>query len=413
MFFQELLGIVAALAQTHIAVVEPGAALLHDAQLDAQVQDLAQFGDTLAEHDVELRLTEGGRHLVLDDLGAGTVADERAGGILEALDAAHVDAHAGIVFQRAAAGGDFGVAVDHAHFFTQLVDEDADRVGLADDAGQLAQSLAHQAGLQAHVAVAHLAFDLGPGHHGRHGVHHDGVDSAGAHQRFADLHGLLAGVRLADQQAVDVHAQRAGVGGVQGVLHIDESHFTAHLLGFGQHLQGQGGLAGGFRPVYFHDTAPGHTADAQRQVQAQAAGGDGVHLHGHVGAQLHDGAFAELLFDLRQRRLQRGLLVGGRAGALGGGIFLRCHVALLLFCCKLRLPRGPVKKAAPPDPRPGAPLRRFAVPAGPSLSYVPRAYRLRLSLLYTIPVQITTFCCVFLRLFHPIAGTPRPAFAAG
>ena len=51
-----------------------------------------------------------------------------------------------------------------------------------------------------------------------------------------------------------------------------------------------------------------HTAHAQRQIQPQTAGGDGIHLHGGVVAQLHDGALAELLFDLRQRRGQRVLL---------------------------------------------------------------------------------------------------------
>ena len=35
------------------------------------------------------------------------------------------------------------------------------------NAGQLAHGLAHQAGLQAHMAVAHLALDLSAGHHGR------------------------------------------------------------------------------------------------------------------------------------------------------------------------------------------------------------------------------------------------------
>ncbi len=164
-----------------------------------------------------------------------------------------------------------GVAVHDAHLFTQLVDEDADRVGLADDAGQLAHGLTHQAGLQAHMAVAHFALDLGPGHHGGNRVHHDGIDGTGAHQCFADLHGLLAGIRLADQQVVDVHAQCLGIGGVQCVLDVDEGHFAALLLGFGQDVQGQRGLTAGFRPVHLDDAAAGHTAHAQRQVQAQTA----------------------------------------------------------------------------------------------------------------------------------------------
>ena len=55
---QKLLGVVAALTQTDIAVVEPCTALLHDAQLDTHIDELAHFGDALTEHDIELGLTE-------------------------------------------------------------------------------------------------------------------------------------------------------------------------------------------------------------------------------------------------------------------------------------------------------------------------------------------------------------------
>lgn len=165
-----------------------------------------------------------------DDFSAGAVADECAGGVLQTLDTAHVDTHAGIVFQCTAAGGDFGVAIDDADFFAQLVDEDADGVRLSDNAGQLAQGLAHQAGLQADMAVAHLALNFGAGHHGGNGVDNDCVNRAGAHKGLANFHGLFTGVRLADQQAVDIDTQGGGVGGVEGVLNIDESDLAAHLL---------------------------------------------------------------------------------------------------------------------------------------------------------------------------------------
>ena len=75
-----------------------------------------------------------------------------------------------------------------------------------DRAGQLAQRLAHQAGLQADVAVAHLALDLGPRHQRGDRVDDDHVDGAGADQRLGDLERLLAGVGLADEQALEVDA---------------------------------------------------------------------------------------------------------------------------------------------------------------------------------------------------------------
>ena len=70
-------------------------------------------------------------------------------------------------------------------------------------AGELAQRLGHEARLQAHVRVAHLAFDFGLGHQRRDRVDDDDVDRAGAHQHVGDLERLLAGVRLRDEQVVD------------------------------------------------------------------------------------------------------------------------------------------------------------------------------------------------------------------
>ena len=74
--------------------------------------------------------------------------------------------------------------------------------------------------------------------------------------------------------------------------------------------------------------------EKERQVEAEAAGRDGVHLHGGVIAQLHDGALAELLFDLGQRSCQR-ILLCARLRLLGGGgdvvVLILCHSVLLLY----------------------------------------------------------------------------------
>jgi hypothetical protein len=86
----------------------------------------------------------------------------------------------------------------------------AGRVGAVQRAGELAQRLAHQPGLQADVAVTHLALDLRLGGQGRDRVDDDDVDRAGAHQHVRDLQRLLAGVGLRDQQLVDVDAERLG-----------------------------------------------------------------------------------------------------------------------------------------------------------------------------------------------------------
>ena len=93
---------------------------------------------------------------------------------------------------------------------------------LDDGAGELAQRLRHQAGLEADVAVAHLAFDFGLGDEGGDRVDDDDVDGVGADQQLADLQRLLAGVGLRDEQVVEVHAQPLGPGGVERVLGVDE-----------------------------------------------------------------------------------------------------------------------------------------------------------------------------------------------
>ena len=69
-----------------------------------------------------------------------------------------------------------------------------------------------------------------------------------------------------------------GIGGVQGVLCVHKGHLAAPLLGLRDDVQSQGGLAGGFRPVDLDDPAPGHAANAQRQVQGKGACGDGLHV---------------------------------------------------------------------------------------------------------------------------------------
>src|SRR6185436_9729453 len=52
----EQLGVLAALAEAEVAVREPGARLLDDLVLQADVDQLAHLGDALAVTDVELRL---------------------------------------------------------------------------------------------------------------------------------------------------------------------------------------------------------------------------------------------------------------------------------------------------------------------------------------------------------------------
>ena len=188
---------------------------------------------------------------------------------------------------------------------------------LLDGAGELAQRLAHQPGLQAGQRVAHFAFDFGLGRERGDRVDDDQVDRGRAHQRVDDLERLLAGVGLADQQVLQVDAELLGVADVERVFGVDEGAGAADLLHLGDDLQRERGLAARLRAVDLDDAAARQAADAERDVEAERAGGDDFDVFDHLAfAQAHDRALAELLFDLGQRGLQGlgffGVEAGGR-----------------------------------------------------------------------------------------------------
>ncbi len=222
---------------------------------------------------------------------------------------ADVQTHRGVELQGITAGGGFWAAEHHADFHADLVDEDHQAVGVLDVAGDLAQRLTHQTRLQTNVHITHFAFNFRLRHQRRHGVDDDYVNRVGAHQHVGDFQRLLAGIRLRHQQVVDIHAQLAGVFRIKGVLGIDESTGGAELLRFGNDRQGQSGFTRGFRTVNLDDPASRQTANAQSNVQAQGAGGNGRNRLAILIAHTHYGTLAELTFDLTQGRSQGFLLV--------------------------------------------------------------------------------------------------------
>ena len=56
------------------------------------------------------------------------------------------------------------------------------------------------------MGVPHLPLDLRLGDQSGHGVDDDDVQTARAHEHVGDLQGLLTGIRLRDQEVVDVDA---------------------------------------------------------------------------------------------------------------------------------------------------------------------------------------------------------------
>ena len=161
--FQQLDDPLAALAQAKFAIGEPGAALLDKAVQHTQVEDVTLDRNPLVEDDIELDLAEGGCDLVLDDRHLGLVADDLVT-LLDLSDASDVEPDRGIELERPPAGRRLGVAEHDADLLANLVDEDDAGSRLADDAGELAQCLAHEPCLETDEVVAHLPLELGARH---------------------------------------------------------------------------------------------------------------------------------------------------------------------------------------------------------------------------------------------------------
>jgi len=167
------------------------------------------------------------------------------------------------------ADGAMPIEDGHADLLPHLINKDQQRVGARHGSRQLAQGLRHEPGVQAHVTVAHLPFQLRPRHKGRNAVDNQNVDRPRTHQRIGDLQRLFAGVRLADQQIIDVHAQLARIGGIQRVFSIDERARAAAPLCLGDRVQCQRRLAGTLRPVDLDDATPGQATDTKCEVKAE------------------------------------------------------------------------------------------------------------------------------------------------
>src|SRR5436190_11356149 len=307
MLAQEVARVLAALTDAIAAEGVPGAGLLDDALLGRDVDQLSLLGDAAAVQDVELRLAERRRYLVLHHLHLGAAADHLVA-VLEGAEAADVEPHGGVELERVAARRGLGVAEHDADLHADLVYEDDDGPRLGDGPGQLAERLRHEPRLEAHLRIAHVALDLGARDQGSNRIDDQHVERARAHQRVGDLERLLAVVGLRDEEVLGLDAELARVAHVEGVLRIDEGADTAPLLTLGDQLEGERRLARRLGAVDLDDPAARDAADAERDVEAEGAG----RQHGDVAgerrlAEPHDRALAELLLDLAEREIDRPL----------------------------------------------------------------------------------------------------------
>ena len=234
--------------------------------LHAEVDEFALARDAKAVENLELGHLERWRNLVFHDLHTGLVADDLVA-FLDRADTADVEANRRVELERVAARGRLGAAEHDADFHTNLVNEDHHRIRTLDVCGQLSERLRHQPGLQAHMRVAHLAFDFRFWRQGRDRVDHDDIDGAGTHQHVGNFERLLARVGLGDQQLIHINAEFLGVSRVQRMLGVDECRRPAEFLCFGDHLQRQRRLTGRFRAVDLNHTASRQATNAERDVE--------------------------------------------------------------------------------------------------------------------------------------------------
>ena len=90
------------------------------------------------------------------------------------------------------------------------------------------------------------------------------------------------------------------------MLGVDERGDAAEALRLGDDVERQRGLARGLRPVDLRDAPARNAADSEGGVEGDGSGGnDGDLVEGAAGAELHDGALAELPLDLRDGQFQR------------------------------------------------------------------------------------------------------------
>src|SRR2546427_3177585 len=306
---QEVARVLAPLADAVAAEGVPGAGLLDDALLGRDVDQLSLLGDAGAVQDVELRLAERRRHLVLHHLHLGAAAD-RLVAVLEGTEAADVEPDRGVELERVAARRGLRVAEQDADLHADLVDEDDDGPRLGDGAGQLAERLRHEARLEAHLRVAHVALDLRARHQGSDRIDDQHVERARAHQRVGDLERLLAVVGLRDEEVLGLDAQLARVAHVERVLRVDEGADAAALLALGDELERERGLTRRLRAVDLDHPPARDPAEAERHIAAARARRQaGDVLRRRLLAELHDGALAELLLDLADGEVDRPLAI--------------------------------------------------------------------------------------------------------
>ena len=159
--------------------------------------------------------------------------------------------------------------------------------------------------MQPDLGITHLPFNLGDWHEGRDRVDDDDVDGATPRQLLGDLKRLLSGVRLRQEEMIEIDAQCAGVRGVERVLGVDERCDPIAPLHLSDHVKRDRRLPARLGAEDLNDPAARHPADAECDVQCERPGRHGLHFEDlRTVAEPHDGPFSIGLLDLLECVLQ-------------------------------------------------------------------------------------------------------------
>ena len=142
--------------------------------LDAKVDNFTKVVDSLAVHNLKFSLPERWRDLVLDNLYTRFITDNLVA-LFDRPDATDIQAHRGIEFKRVTTSRGFGRTEHNANLHANLVDKNDQRIRVLYIACHLPECLRHQSSLQAHVRVAHVAFDLCLRSQCGHGVNYHNI----------------------------------------------------------------------------------------------------------------------------------------------------------------------------------------------------------------------------------------------
>ena len=198
--------------------------------------------------------------------------------------------------------------------------------------------------LRANRGVADLSFELLFGDERRDRIEDNNVERIGTNQGLDNPERFLAGTRLRDEQIIHVHAEPAGVLRIERVLHIDEGGEAAALLRLRDDRQGERRFTGRFRPVNFHDASARKSADAERAVDQDVAGGDDFDVDDLFVAESHDRAFAVIFGDLLDGEFE--VFVASGDKFIFGGFFFSFGGHSGFLGTSLHAPRQAEKRSA-------------------------------------------------------------------